>query len=89
MGYILPVQQHEYAEYQRRMVTRKREITSVEKPYKIIFKTRYEELKREEELKNQNLKQLPQKKELCVSYIDLDEVFTEITGLGNFINERI
>ena len=89
MGYILPIQQHEYADYQRRMVTRKRTITSVEKPYKSILKTKYEELKREEEIRNQGIEQISHKNELISSFIDMDEVFTEITGLGYFVNERV
>ncbi|WP_096270264.1 hypothetical protein [Paucisalibacillus globulus] len=89
MGYILPIQQHEYADYQKRMVTRKRTVSTVEKPYKTILKSNYEELKHEEELRNQSLKVANLNKEVQVSSVDLDEVYTELTGLGYFINERV
>ena len=89
MGYILPIQQHEYADYQRRMVTRKRTITSVEKPYKTVLRTKYEELKHEEERRNQGLEAMRPTKAPISSYVDMDEVFTEITGLGHFVNERV
>ncbi|WP_010093571.1 hypothetical protein [Ornithinibacillus scapharcae] len=87
MGYILPIQQHEYSDYQRRMVTRKRNISSVERPYKSILQSQYEELQQEEEQRNMGMVALHTQEE--APKIDMDDLIKELEGLGNFINKRV
>ncbi|WP_047985919.1 hypothetical protein [Ornithinibacillus californiensis] len=90
MGYILPIQQHEYADYQKRMVTKKRTIASVEKPYKVILKSRYEEVQEEAELRNQKINSMSdQSIDTLSHYMDTEELYAEFTGIGIFINERV
>ncbi|MBS3680434.1 hypothetical protein [Ornithinibacillus massiliensis] len=90
MGYILPIQQHEYSDYQRRMVTNKRTITTVEKPYKAGLQAKYEELQHQEEIRNNKVDLILNEVEQSVSeFSEVDAIYTEITGLGQFINERI
>ncbi|WP_047982361.1 hypothetical protein [Ornithinibacillus contaminans] len=88
MGYILPIQQHEYADYQRRMITQRRTITSIEKSYRAVFDTNYEELRREDELRSQKLAPTFSQTEEPTR-VDLDDLYTEITGLGIYINEQV
>lgn len=87
MGYILPIQQHEYADYQRRMVTRKRNITSVERTYKSILQTQYEELQQEEDLRSMDIVALRKQDEK--SKVDMDDLIRELEGLGNIVNKRV
>lgn len=90
MGYIIPIQQHEYTDYQRRMVTKKRTITTVEKPYKAGLQTKYEESQHQEEIRNNKVDLILSEKEQSVSELsEVDAIYPEITGLGQFINERV
>ncbi|MEN2767617.1 hypothetical protein [Ornithinibacillus xuwenensis] len=90
MGYILPIQQHEYADYQKRMVTRKRTVPSVERTYRAILESNYEELRQEEELRNQQVSNVPHKSEEMETPLGYtDEIYTELTGLGQYVNERV
>ncbi|MFS0672026.1 hypothetical protein [Ornithinibacillus sp. 179-J 7C1 HS] len=90
MGYILPIQQHDHTDYQRRIITNKRTITSVEKPYKLVFKTKYEDLKHQEETRNQKVDlHLNQVESSITNLINIDQIFSEITGVGQIINERV
>jgi hypothetical protein len=90
MGYILPIQQHEYADYQKRMVTRKRTVSAVTKPYRAILQSTYEELRREEEVRSQSI-HIPSNEEekRILSYPSMDKVYAGITGIGQFVNERL
>ncbi|GIO25782.1 hypothetical protein [Ornithinibacillus bavariensis] len=90
MGYILPIQQHEYADYQRRMVTRKRTVSSVKKSYRAILQSTYEELRSEEEKRSQQ-NHIPSTKEeqAILSYPNMDRVYSDITGIGQFFNEKL
>jgi hypothetical protein len=90
MGYILPIQQHEYSEYQKRIGTNKRTIETVEKPYKVILKANYEELRHEGELRSEKhspVIHVSDEKETQLP--DIDEIYTELTGLGIYVNEKV
>lgn len=87
MGYILPIQQHEYADYQRRMITKRRNITSVERSYKSILHSQYEELQQEEELRSMDITAMRTQEEK--PKVDIDELIRELQGLGNYINKQV
>lgn len=45
MGYILPVRMAQYEEYHQRISNRSRDKYPIEKPFKTILETQYEEVK--------------------------------------------
>ncbi|GGA74192.1 hypothetical protein [Ornithinibacillus halotolerans] len=87
MGYILPIQQHEYTDYQKRMFVKRRNIEAVKKTYKTELQLSYEELKREKDNPNQPV--ALRQRELYNEQASTEEILIELTGLGKHINERI
>ncbi|WLV25560.1 hypothetical protein QR721_04965 [Aciduricibacillus chroicocephali] len=43
MGYIAPVTNYQYADYQKRVTAEKRDPIHIEKPFKVVLETQYEE----------------------------------------------
>ena len=44
MGYIAPIANYQYADYQKRVVSDKRDLIHVERPFKAVLETQYEEV---------------------------------------------
>ncbi|SET16003.1 hypothetical protein SAMN05216389_106101 [Oceanobacillus limi] len=76
MGYILPIQHHEYHDYQKRIIKEKRNPYVIEKPFKTILESQYEELKKD------NYSSQASTKESRIIYADL-------TGTGENVNVKV
>lgn len=62
MGYILPIRYDQCNEYQKRISKKKTDNYFIEKPFKVVLETRYEEIKgkpRNQSLNKMKLTQAP------------------------------
>ncbi|MCT2535675.1 hypothetical protein NC661_06625 [Aquibacillus koreensis] len=83
MGYVLPVDNYQYQQYQNRVVKTKQDPYPIEKPFKTQLSMSY--MDQEKQLE----KHVEHKKKTNVTGHAVDFVYTEMTGKGYFINERI
>lgn len=83
MGYILPVQQFQYADYQKRVTTEKNDRMIVERPFKAILESQYEEVSEKETV-------YPSAESAKVRISQAQaRALAEMTGLGTSINVNI
>lgn len=90
MGYILPISQFEYTDYQKRVMKDKDDFQYIEKPYKITFDMQRQfnydqnfsnEMRRES-------KQVPSQ-EIKFSNPKKEQLISTITGKGSLFNESV
>lgn len=90
MGYILPITQYEYINYQARDMKDERQIQHVGKSYKVILRAK------QDKLNNEGYQDKIFKKQQKVNYnkikmnnqIDLMN-YARMTGKGGIINEEV
>lgn len=56
MGYIAPVTNFQYADYQKRVITDERDPIYIERPFKVVLETQYEEVYDTEKLMEEERK---------------------------------
>lgn len=92
LGYILPISQYEYTNYQAREIKDKKQIKSVTKPYKVILEAeekmlnnKYKNVQGKLNAHKRNLmsKRIPPSKQIDVMH------YARLTGKGGIINEVI
>lgn len=90
MGYILPISQFEYIDYQRRVMKDKDDFQYIEKPYKVTFDMQQQfnydhnfsnEMRRES-------KQVPSQ-EIKFSNPKKEQLISAITGKGSLFSESV
>lgn len=83
MGYILPVTNHQYSDYQKRVTETKRKPHTIDTTYKVILEKQYEELKKQ--YKPMTRESIPIEK--SASDENIPEV--KIPGIGENVNEKV
>lgn len=95
MGYILPVQNNQYADYQNRVVQEKKDRMFIESPFKAFLETKYDEANqtdtREFELLKEETEYIQKHEQDNVTKnpYGKERVIAEITGKGNLFNDKI
>lgn len=91
MGYILPITQFQYSDYQKRMLEDKQDLHNIEKPYKVFLdmeqksdydrKTHYEHSKNERQTFYTSTTPPKQTRS--------DPLYAKITGKGSLFNKSV
>ncbi|MFD2045370.1 hypothetical protein ACFSTA_16920 [Ornithinibacillus salinisoli] len=82
MGYILPIQQHEYNDYQKRVAKVRRNPYVIEKPFKVVLETQYEEISK----KNGYAKDKAADASKTMSEPKVNLQYAKVTGKGKYVN---
>lgn len=91
MGYILPISQYEYVNYQVRDSKDKQQTQAVERPYKVILEAEQEKLLNENRYRQGKLSEQTQiEKNHAISNSQIDVMlYARITGKGGIIDKVI
>ncbi|SHG30486.1 hypothetical protein [Ornithinibacillus halophilus] len=84
MGYILPVQNHQYVDYQKRIEEAKRKPHTIEKAYKVILENQYEEIEKDYE-QSEGKKETPSESMVEPSFTNQPP----LPGLGENFNKTV
>lgn len=84
MGYILPIQQYQYNDYQRRVTEVKQNPHFIDKPFKVILERQHQEIKHEYERINKTMYQ----KTSAAKPAD-EKLFAVLTGKGRSFSRSI
>ncbi|WP_284139393.1 MULTISPECIES: hypothetical protein [unclassified Virgibacillus] len=87
MGYILPIQSFQYTDYQSRLNKPTNSIPTVEKPYKVVFESQYEDVKEEPKQASGAFPKYYQQK--LFEEARGKDSFPLFTGKGYYINEHV
>ncbi|MUK90558.1 hypothetical protein GMD78_19565 [Ornithinibacillus sp. L9] len=85
MGYILPIHQHEYTDYQKRVTKARKNHYEIERPFKVILEAQYEEIRKDNYQINKYNSQRLNKEQPYPT----DHFFIQMTGIGEYINEKV
>ncbi|SFD39257.1 hypothetical protein SAMN05216238_101124 [Lentibacillus persicus] len=87
MGYILPINHYQYYDYQRRTIKEKQDPIHIEKPYKTILRTEYNNQLRNQTATGQNnntdLKLTKPKSPAA------EKMYAELTGKGQHFSTTV
>lgn len=96
MGYILPIQQTQYADYQNRTIQERKNLMYIDEPFQAYLNTTYQKANptdvREYELLKEEHENNPKRKnnddQQTNRYIN-HTLFGELTGKGTLFNDEI
>lgn len=83
MGYILPVQQYQYNDYQKRVVKEKQNPQFIDKAFKVILEKQHQDISGEYDRLNKTKLQNVTPKQTD------EKLFESLTGKGRHFNEGI
>lgn len=91
MGYILPITQYQYQEYQNRVTKKRQDPYYIEQPYKVILDTKTKELKEGKawEDGNGNPVENGNDKQLQFEKPNNEKLYAKLTGKGRHFSESI
>jgi hypothetical protein len=79
MGYILPIEMYQYSDYQKRISTEKRKVSSIDSPFKVVLEEKHQEIANQFDRTSKSTYQTPQQ-------VIPDEI---ITGKGRYFNQFV
>lgn len=90
MGYILPISQFEYTDYQKRVIKDKDDFQYIEKPYKITFDM-HQQFNYDQNFANEMRRESKQgpSQGIKLSNPKKEQLISTITGKGSLFNESV
>lgn len=91
MGYILPITQFQYMDYQNRVIKNEQDPYFIEHPYKVVLDTKSRELEDEEGTRSggQPYKYNDNYKPIHIEKPKTEKLYAKLTGKGRHISESI
>jgi len=96
MGYILPIQQTQYADYQNRTIQERKNLMYIDEPFQAYLNTTYQKANptdvKEYELlmdERENYPEFTQKNKNQPTHYYDDKLFGELTGKWTLFNDEI
>lgn len=88
MGYILPVTQYQYNDYQNRINEDRRIPKHVERLFKVVLEKQHHEIKKEYE-RFHHLYQNDQASSNILRYPSSEKLYAKITGKGKHFSKKV
>lgn len=88
MGYILPLAHYQYKDYQKRVTKDKQDRFFIEKPYKAILESHYNQLERKVYRQGNNTEE-KYPHQTAFGKAESERIYTELTGKGTRFSENI
>ncbi|TCT22390.1 hypothetical protein EDD68_10936 [Melghiribacillus thermohalophilus] len=89
MGYILPIQHHQYQDYHRRTAGTTENPFVLERPFRIELNNKLKEKKKEEKQKKQTRPLTIYAARNVHAIEHTEKLLAELTGKGQHVNEQI
>ena len=83
MGYILPVEQYQYNDYQRRVIREKQNIYHIQSPFKVVLERQHQEISSSYDSKSRSAEKSSSTNRSS------DELYNALTGKGRHFSELV
>ena len=91
MGYIMPITHYQYAEYQKRVVTDKRDVMHIDQPFKVVLEKQYETMDATKPFKAETEKKdtIQRQKHNQLTMKPNAQAYALMTGKGRLFSETV
>lgn len=90
MGYIMPVTNYQYNDYQKRVIEDKKDPIHIERPFKVVLETQHEEIVDEHRRKEKiELTEARKPFKYTANHMMYGKAAARITGKGQLFSEGV